>query len=1277
MNNENGSIWFKSELDNSQLKRDTDQAKTHIKGLSQQVQSDSKKMNSSFSAVGKSLAAIGGTTAIIMLGKQILDTTAKFEKFGIVLKNTLGDIQGQAALDMIAQFAATTPFQLDEVTAAFIKMANQGFVPTREELVKLGDLASSTGKSFDQLAEALLDAQTGQFERLKEFGIKASANGDKVTFSFKEQQTTVDNTNSAIQKYILSLGELHGVAGANAKISESLTGQISNLEDKLAAMYNTIGSSNSGILYSAVGAASTLIENYETIGKVLLGLVAVYGAYKATVLIVNAVSAIQAQIAYQQTLANIGNTGATIQLTTAQGLQAVVASNLTRVQLALNKSMLANPYVMATLAVTGLIIAMTAYASSVEKAKTQKEILNDLEKESQKNTNQEVSKLESLKKILNDSNKSYGERKVALDNLKEIVPAYHADLTNEGVLINNNSDALDTYVKKLVIAEKIKIAAIKQSSADEAFNNYKNENKDVIRTATLKKINGEGLLTGERVVLETLRKLAEESQNYGAVIDQLQSDLVSIDAKGVKKEVSETPAQLKARLAQELKDKKEHDNLLKSYQSLYLAEKEKLDKDELELLRSKITNKKDLIDLEYEETIDAINKNEQAVKDAAKLAGIKPDLSVFDKQRTVAASKRVTDKDNVDKEELKVALEAYQTFLQKKEKLDSEYEKTRITLAGKPENLKALEKSYKASLKSLQSDLLDENGKGLVDLYLFGEGEDFIQAKIKAAFPEIKNLSEATISQLEEIKKYIGDIEFTPEQLKAFEELGIDVKKLLENLKKAKNEETNLFDEEKWEKIVGFASKIADSVGKLGNSLQGFGGSLGSIGSALSGISGEFDNIATIFSKEAKPEDIIESGISGLSSLIGMVANQIEANKEAQEEWNAKIEEGKHEMALLRIEADAYQQANIFGVENPYAKAISGAKQYADASKELYTATKALEGGQIQTGTKKVVDGGNVGTGVGSGAAVGAAVGTAVGGWALGLGTVIGAGIGALIGGIVGLASTKTVPVFASLKEKYGDVVDSSGNLNKKLLADYDKLDEATKKLVDNWEEIKSKQEEAQKQMEENFSKLAGDLGTSLSDALVEAFRNRDLYSAIDKFDKKMNDVISGIVEQLIFNTVFGQMFTDLEARFKASFGTGGDQSIVDDLQNFNDTYQTGLELYNALMEAADKELKNSGLGGFKSSQDAGSVGEYKAITSDQASGIDGRLTAMHIISIENNKILSIMNTSLSDIGINISDLQSIALDSWSELNSINKNTKLIKDTNEKLDLIISNTNRL
>ena len=541
-----GELSFTSGIDNEQLKKDAAQASNLIKGIGNTAQAESARIDNSFSGIGKGLAVLGGTTAVTMIGKEILDTTAKFEKFGIVLKNSLGDVRGQESLDMISNFAATTPFQLDEVTAAFIKMSNQGFTPTREEMVKLGDLASTTGKSFDQLTEALLDAQTGQFERLKEFGIKASVTGDKVTFSFREQMTTVDNTNSAIQKYILSLGDLNGVQGANAKISASITGQLSNMGDKFAAIYNEIGSSNSGVIYSALGGINLLADNYETIGKTVMSLVAVYGAYKAAVIVTNAVNAVQAKIAYQQMLANIGNTGATVELTTAQGLQAVMASNLTRIQLALNKSMLANPYVLAAMAVTSLVIAMSLYANSAKEARTEKGMLNDLESESQKNVKGEVSSLDALKKILNDSNKSYGERKVALDKLKEIVPEYHASLTAEGNLINNNSEALNSYVKKLVIAEKLKLAAAKQGNAQEAFDTYKTDNADVLKNALKKKFNGEELFAGEAGALDKWTKLATEATNYDKVIEKLQGDLVAIDAKAVKKPTSKTPAQIKA-----------------------------------------------------------------------------------------------------------------------------------------------------------------------------------------------------------------------------------------------------------------------------------------------------------------------------------------------------------------------------------------------------------------------------------------------------------------------------------------------------------------------------------------------------------------------------------------------------------------------------------------------------------------------------------------------------------------------------------------------------------
>lgn len=888
-----GEAFFKSGLDNSQLKRDVNQASNIMQGLGDKVQSESKKMDSSFSQIGKGLAFVGGTAAITMLGKQILDTTAKFEKFGIVLKNTLGDVKGQESLDMIAQFAATTPFQLDEVTGAFIKMANQGFVPTREEMVMLGDVASSTGKSFDQLTEALLDAQTGQFERLKEFGIKASANGDKVTFSFKEQQTTVDNTNSAIQAYILSLGELNGVQGANAKISASLTGQLSNLEDKLAAMYNQIGSANSGVFYTGLGIVSDLIENYETVGKVVLGLVAVYGAYKTAVMVANAVSVLQREIAVQQMLANIGNTGATIQLTTAQGLQAVMVSNLTRIQLALNKSMLANPYVLAAMAITGLVIAMTAYASSVKDAVTEKEILNDLEEKSNKNTKSEISNLNSLKKILNDSNKSYNEKKVALDKIQEIVPDYHASLTSEGTLINNNSDALDNYVKKLVVAEKLKLAASKQSEADKAFNDFKDENKDVLRTALKKKANGEELFAGEAGAYNTWVRLGQEATNYGKIIQTLQEELVSIDAVKVVGPHVETEAEKKARLAKEESERKAQESKLSQFQKAQVEAKKNADKAELDLLRSKITDKKDLIDLDYEQTMDAIEEEEKLFKEKAKAAGVNnPDLSSFTAQRTTAGNKRVSDKLLVDKEDVeaeKKKLEdikrEFETFQQERLRITKEYD-DKIKLVGVN------------SEEGLQGAKLRDNALLALDI-AFAEKEksykDFLESISKAGVEDLKK--QLTIAQT-----LIESGSGTDEE-KAILRAEIEaLKKQIELVQKSKDSDPS----KKWGDTLRVMNDVNESIENMIGSFDGMDEATKSALSAASNIAGAviagitgIISLSVVGAEAIKGVErasvilaVIGAAISVLTIIINLFTAAEKKRKEAEE---AAIERQRNE----------------------------------------------------------------------------------------------------------------------------------------------------------------------------------------------------------------------------------------------------------------------------------------------------------------------------------------------------------------------------------------------
>lgn len=222
----------------------------------------------SLGGLGPAIAGAFTVTAVLGFAKAVFDTTANFEKLGAVLKNTLGSgAQASLALEGIKEFAKTTPFAVEELTASFVKLANQGFIPTTNQLRQLGDLASSTGKGFDQLTEAIIDAQTGEFERLKEFGIRASKAGDQVKFTFKGVETQVKFNNEAIRAYITSLGDYEGVAGAAAAVSGTLGGKVNNLGDAWDGFLNSIGTLLKPTLTKALDATAQFMDDINKLFK--------------------------------------------------------------------------------------------------------------------------------------------------------------------------------------------------------------------------------------------------------------------------------------------------------------------------------------------------------------------------------------------------------------------------------------------------------------------------------------------------------------------------------------------------------------------------------------------------------------------------------------------------------------------------------------------------------------------------------------------------------------------------------------------------------------------------------------------------------------------------------------------------------------------------------------------------------------------------------------------------------------------------------------------------
>jgi uncharacterized protein YwgA len=254
----------------TELKSEVNDVNKSISQSNDETVKSTKKMGSAFSEVGKTMAAVFTVDLLVNLGKKILDTTVEFQKMEAVLTTALGsNSAAKAAMDQIVNFASSTPFQVNELTDAFVKLSNRGFIPTMDEMRRMGDLASSVGKSFDQLTEAILDAQSGEFERLKEFGIKASAQGDVVQFTFKGITTEVQKSDKAIQEYLLGLGNLEGVAGSMEAISKTTGGQISNLEDNITQLFKNIGDSSSGFINWFIKDLNNVISTMRNFGEVV------------------------------------------------------------------------------------------------------------------------------------------------------------------------------------------------------------------------------------------------------------------------------------------------------------------------------------------------------------------------------------------------------------------------------------------------------------------------------------------------------------------------------------------------------------------------------------------------------------------------------------------------------------------------------------------------------------------------------------------------------------------------------------------------------------------------------------------------------------------------------------------------------------------------------------------------------------------------------------------------------------------------------------------------
>lgn len=156
-------------------------AARNTKGVSKEMMSATRsvvafknKAVSSITSATKSFVKLGTATAGVvatLAAKTGLSEAMDLEGYRLQLETATKDTQKASEIMQYAiNLANKTPFEGGELVEGASKFEAMGMA-AQKWLPLAGDMAAATNKSFDQATEALIDAQNGELERLKEFGI--------------------------------------------------------------------------------------------------------------------------------------------------------------------------------------------------------------------------------------------------------------------------------------------------------------------------------------------------------------------------------------------------------------------------------------------------------------------------------------------------------------------------------------------------------------------------------------------------------------------------------------------------------------------------------------------------------------------------------------------------------------------------------------------------------------------------------------------------------------------------------------------------------------------------------------------------------------------------------------------------------------------------------------------------------------------------------------------------------------------------------------------------
>ncbi len=411
------------------------------------AQTKANLLDASLKRVGMTIGGVFTAQKAVEFVKTMIDVRQEVENLSISFETLLGSKdKATQFFGELREYAVNTPLMLNDLAGGAQTMLGfnieaEKVIPTLKQIgdISMGDrdrfnslvLAfsqmSATGKLMGQ---DLLQMINAGFNPLATISEKTGKSIGQLKDEMSAGAISSEMVTQAFADATAEGGKFYGMLD---KQSKGLKGQISNLEGAIDDMFNAMGEKSEGILTGSVEVASELVKNYETVGKALMSLVAVYGSYK---------TALIATLAVQRAASFVENIRLVAMLRKELGL-------VTAAQQAFNIAANANPYVLLATVILSAAAALAIYSKDCSAAADEAQRAADREKEQADAINDKKEAIEKCISAIIDENIAEQDRLEAIEKLKKLMPSVFEKYKTEKELIDKLTEARREYNEEL------------------------------------------------------------------------------------------------------------------------------------------------------------------------------------------------------------------------------------------------------------------------------------------------------------------------------------------------------------------------------------------------------------------------------------------------------------------------------------------------------------------------------------------------------------------------------------------------------------------------------------------------------------------------------------------------------------------------------------------------------------------------------------------------------------------------------------------------------------